>query len=786
MGGPRLAALAVLTCLLAFAPHAVRTEAPAAAVQSVQAAPAPTPAPASPSAPAASTPAGGLFDPASVRLPVDAPERVVRTALDQDDTTRARTAGDAALPTATGLTRGRLLWLLALTERDPVAADARLEELSRMDHPLARWAALRLGERWSAREPARAVALLSPLTRGWVGAFRARLALALAKRGLGEHGEAIASLRALLGDGKNGNAAAGIALPLAEMLAARKDTASLEEALTLCRRVSTRAPTSTGAARADELARRVLGRLPERLRATLSRLSVEDQLTRGEALMDARRYDDARKLLDQLARRLGRRDDRRCKVGLALGRAMFFARDREAAAKHLGALAPRCGDPDVKAWARYYAASSRLRTHDPRGAIAEYDAIVRDTPQHSLADDALYLEATAYEDLGDTAAMRKALERVLSGYPHGDQTAETRFALAFEARARGDHAAALLQLDALVAEGEGRPAEGAEGRASYWRARTLQALGRTDEAKSAYAALMRAWPLAYHAQQAHARLLELDPALAAHLASELRAAGPEEPLRFAWRSELDTPGFASAVELLRVGELDLAELELRSLGAWDRGDEELSWLAVAVLDASEAHAEALSIVRLRMRSFRSALPLGRARQLWQLAYPRAYEPLIDQVAAERGVPAELVRAVAREESSFNPRVVSTALAYGLIQVIPKTARIHANALSLPSDPASLKRPEVNLRIGAHFLNELRARYAKNPAVVPAAYNAGYIAADRWLRERANLPLDEWVERIPYRETRRYTRRVLQSVGVYGFLDKGELPVLASALPPPSQ
>lgn len=786
MGGSRLAALAVLICGLSFAPRAVRTEAPAAApaaaVASVHGAPPAMPAP----VPAPALPAGRAFDPASVRLPPDAPERSVRAALDQDDTTRACTTGDAALATATGLPRGRLLWLLALAERDPVAADARLQELSSMDHPLARWAALRLGERWSAREPARAVALLTPLTRGWVGAYRARLALALAKRGQGEHREAIESLRALLGDGKNGNAAAGIALPLAEMLAARKDAASLEEALALCRRVSARAPTSASAARADELARRVLSRLPARLRATLSRPSVEDQLARGEALMDARRYEDARKLLDQLARRLGRRDDRRCKVGLELGRAMFFARDREAAAKHLGALAPRCSDPDVKAWARYYAASSRLRTHDPRGAVAEYDAIVRDTPQHSLADDALYLQATAFEDLGDTAAMRKSLERVLSSYPHGDQTAETRFALAFEARARGDHATALSHFDALLLEGEGRPAEGAEGRASYWRARTLHALGRIDEAKSAYAALVRRWPLAYHAQQAHARLLELDPALAAQLASELRSPTPDEPLRFAWRSELDTPGFAAAVELLRVGEAELGELELRSLGAWEQGDEELSWLAVAVLDATEAHAEALSLVRQRMRSFRSTLPRGRARQLWRLAYPRAYAPLIDQVAAERSVPAELVRAVAREESSFNPRVVSTALAYGLIQVIAKTARIHASALSLPSDPASLKRPEVNLRIGSHFLHELRGRYAKNPAVVPAAYNAGYAAADRWLRQRAALPLDEWVERIPYRETRRYTRRVLQSVGVYGFLDQGELPALAAALPPPSE
>jgi soluble lytic murein transglycosylase len=156
--------------------------------------------------------------------------------------------------------------------------------------------------------------------------------------------------------------------------------------------------------------------------------------------------------------------------------------------------------------------------------------------------------------------------------------------------------------------------------------------------------------------------------------------------------------------------------------------------------------------------------------------------LIEQVGSERGVPAELIRAVAREESSFNPKVVSTALAYGLIQLIRPTAKMHAAPLGLPSDPASLKRPEINLRIGSHFLSWLLTRYPQNKGVVPAAYNAGYAAVDRWLRERGALPLDEWVERIPYRETRRYTRRVLQSYGVYAWLDRGQLPSLPAALP----
>jgi soluble lytic murein transglycosylase len=85
---------------------------------------------------------------------------------------------------------------------------------------------------------------------------------------------------------------------------------------------------------------------------------------------------------------------------------------------------------------------------------------------------------------------------------------------------------------------------------------------------------------------------------------------------------------------------------------------------------------------------------------------------------------------------------------------------------------------------ASFMRYLWKRYADNPAVVPAAYNAGHGAADRWLRERADQPLDEWIENIPYDETRRYTRRVLQSYGVYAMLEEGRLPAMRALLPTP--
>ena len=77
---------------------------------------------------------------------------------------------------------------------------------------------------------------------------------------------------------------------------------------------------------------------------------------------------------------------------------------------------------------------------------------------------------------------------------------------------------------------------------------------------------------------------------------------------------------------------------------------------------------------------------------------------------------------------------------------------------------------------------LQRRYGGNAALIPAAYNAGEGAVDRWIRERHDRALDEFIEEIPYDETRRYSRRVLQTWGIYAWLDDGTLPSWPTSLP----
>jgi soluble lytic murein transglycosylase len=133
------------------------------------------------------------------------------------------------------------------------------------------------------------------------------------------------------------------------------------------------------------------------------------------------------------------------------------------------------------------------------------------------------------------------------------------------------------------------------------------------------------------------------------------------------------------------------------------------------------------------------------------------------------IPEALAYAIMREESGFDPRVVSPASAVGLMQLIVPTAKGMGRPLHLPGDAESLKRPEVNVAIGCRYLAVLRQQFADSPLLAIPGYNAGGGAARRWINERPAQDFDLWVERIPYEETRLYTKRVITSMTAYEML-----------------
>lgn len=152
-----------------------------------------------------------------------------------------------------------------------------------------------------------------------------------------------------------------------------------------------------------------------------------------------------------------------------------------------------------------------------------------------------------------------------------------------------------------------------------------------------------------------------------------------------------------------------------------------------------------------------------SEELDRYRYPLAYWDGIQKTAKDTGLDPYLVLGIIRQESLFDPKVVSPASAYGLMQLLPSTAGRTAAQLGLPPPPREkLFEPDLNLTLGMYHFKELLQLYSNNPIKAIAAYNAGQDAVARWEKQIITDDPEEFIERIPYSETRLYVKLVLRN------------------------
>ncbi|MDR1133608.1 MAG: lytic transglycosylase domain-containing protein [Synergistaceae bacterium] len=151
-----------------------------------------------------------------------------------------------------------------------------------------------------------------------------------------------------------------------------------------------------------------------------------------------------------------------------------------------------------------------------------------------------------------------------------------------------------------------------------------------------------------------------------------------------------------------------------------------------------------------------------ASELLKLAYPRAFEDTVLAASEKTGVAPEIIWGVMRQESMYQPDVTSRAGAYGLMQLMPGTAKGEARKMAV-SDDAYLN-PADNIMLGANHLAGLFARYDEAPLAF-AAYNAGGGRVNKWAQNPIT-DMAEWIEDIPFRETRGYVKAVTRNIEAY--------------------
>ena len=440
----------------------------------------------------------------------------------------------------------------------------------------------------------------------------------------------------------------------------------------------------------------------------------------------------------------------------------------------------RAGCRDKRVRALYLLGRARDRSGRDVQAIKAFDVLLQEFPGTSYADDALLLKALVQLELGKTKQAVKTLRQQVRRYPEGDMVHEAWWRLAWIPWTQGKIQKSLKALDEQLATGRRGKSWYTRGRSLYWKGRALQRLKKRKPARQAWRTAIELYPLSYYALQSANRLREAKATPGEELLPKpTGAAGRSYPLR----PEFERPGFKRAVRLLRLGLGGEARRELKAVGLLDDGDGK--WLAAELFERVGDYPRSHNVPRRRIPSFQDRMPTGEALHEWRLAYPRPFNKEIKSAAKENNIPPELLMGLVREESGFDPQVESWANAIGLGQLLLKTARSMARKLPGPPvalDAKSLREPELNLRLGARYLGMLHKMFG-HPALMAAGYNAGEGAVAKWRKRFRGLSADEFIESIPYEQTRNYTKRVLESFGRYRYLyAKGDVIRLPQRVP----
>ena len=179
-----------------------------------------------------------------------------------------------------------------------------------------------------------------------------------------------------------------------------------------------------------------------------------------------------------------------------------------------------------------------------------------------------------------------------------------------------------------------------------------------------------------------------------------------------------------------------------------------------------------------MGEFRNAILIAKAAAEKGVIIPGAYYPIPDVVPYELPVSRALALSIARRESEFNAEARSAAGALGLMQLMPDTAKLQAKELGVEfSLPRLTSDPAYNLLLGSEYLKGLVDQFGPAIPLIATGYNAGPRRASDWLKSIGDLrtgqvdPVD-WVETIPFAETRTYVMRVVESLVIYRAKLKG--------------
>ena len=497
-------------------------------------------------------------------------------------------------------------------------------------------------------------------------------------------------------------------------------------------------------------ARKAQARLREKYTDLFAFQTVQSLTDEADRLARERQTGDAEILYKKLLNNASDRDSR-LRFLAKLAALHLSNRSRNEAMPLLESIAREFPESAEAPKALYQIGQILWNRHDNAQALEYFKLMLEKYPTSAYVDRAQFAAADIHEYFGRKEDAVQFYSNVVKQFPQSTVRDDAHWRLAWLYYRAGDLPAAGAAFKALANQSK----NGVLGTAAnYWQARSVEKSGDAESARQLFRQILNGGAESYYRELA---LRSLD-----RLGERFDEPQPAKP----------TP--VAETDPMVSGEIDFHLVRARELAALS-----LHSLAVAELDEINSRAAPTGRLRavlmgeyFRNQAYGRSLSIATHASLSQAErdfyrYPLAFWELIQQKAQERDLDPYLVLALIRQESLFDTRARSPATALGLMQLIPPTATRVAKQLGIaaPSNE-KLFEPEVNLTLGTQYLKDLLLRYSNNWHKAVAAYNAGEAAVDRWEKEIVTDDIEEFVERIPYIETRGYVKLVLRNHRIY--------------------
>ena len=489
--------------------------------------------------------------------------------------------------------------------------------------------------------------------------------------------------------------------------------------------------------------------------------SLEDRLTRADLLLKAKRYTDAahdyRALVDAVS------GDQRSELLANLAMALVKSGATREAQTWLDQI-PASAAGEIYGQKLYNDLEIARNSNNDERVNSCLVQLRQRAPKSSWMQEGLFIAANMYMLKHDYDHAIDNYREIQQRFPDGPRAAYAHWRAAWFDLRQGRNDAALREFREQI---ELYPSTTEVTAAMYWGGRLLEEKGDLASARAWYAKLSDRYRNYYYAILARERLRAIgiqnaadDPLLARIKPvpgvdpSALETAPPSDDLRLEKSKLLENAGL-----------IDFAVKELQAVPNSGSGNWASLQVARIYTDNGQPH-RALQYLKRILPSYTAqeigTLPVA----YWKVLFPRPYWPDVQRFASENNLDPYLVAALIRQESEFNPGAVSYANAYGLMQLLPGTGKSVAKSVGMKHyNTAALLTPSTNIELGTRYFRDMTDKLGKVEYAL-AAYNAGSDRVADWRDSAHYRDIQEFVETIPFVQTRDYVQAIVRNAAIY--------------------